>query len=487
MRNFELGRLGLFQEGQIPELKRNIYWQSFLAPLTEKVLEGSHQRAWDKRIHAEYQRIQANRVELLMDIIPEGWLYGDLAMRGYTSSRLQQKIDDPDNIDHGFFHLDRYGNNGRASDVYVPQLISLPVSQLRDVVMAREIGVLHDHVEIDAEGSVPNLKAVHAHLGAVNAVGVMKAMQLDGVPFTQQQLALTFYGIYHHSYPLLFNSETVKTLSLTGVLRQYQEILHYFPVLAETEKLLKERGSGWNEIDVSVRPEGWALVRLAISRIYGPDKRDSITPPFLTLMRTMAANENRLFAEIDVAKHLERLAKSLRPEYQPQERDFVTDLDRVVFELVRDYRAEGLSEYEVEWLGPPMARKMTYSKDIVRVLLSEDFSLVEDKFDQYLRELDEEFEREKGYSLNVTEKAERLIRAQSGVESQKQAVLKMVRKKSAKFRQQFTSPEGGKVFFRNLEILFERIISANRLPLLKKHSPFPDDLLHVFNIDYLPI
>jgi len=59
MRNSELDRFGLFQEDQIPELKRNIYWQSFLAPLTEKVLEGSHQRAWDKRTHAEYRRIQA--------------------------------------------------------------------------------------------------------------------------------------------------------------------------------------------------------------------------------------------------------------------------------------------------------------------------------------------------------------------------------------------------------------------------------------------
>lgn len=487
MRNSELDRFDLFQEGQIPKLKGNIYWQSFLAPLTEKVLEGSHQRAWDKRTHAEYRRIQANRVELLMDIIPEGWLYGDLAMRGYTSARLQQKIDDPDNIDHGFFHLDRYGNNGRASDVFVPQLISLSVSQLRDVVMAREMGVLHDHVEIDVEGSVPNLKAVHGHLGAVNAVGVMKAMQLDGVRFTQQQQALTFYGIYYHPYPLLFNPETAKPLSPMGVLRQYQEILHYFPVLAETEKLLKKRGSGWNEIDVSVRPEEWGLVRLAISRIYGPDKRDSITPPFLTLLRAMGTDENRLFAEVDVSKHLERLTKFLKQDYQPQEGDFVTDLDRVVFELVRDYRAEGLSEYEVEWLGPPMARKMFYAKEMARVLTSEDFSLIENKFKQYLRELDEEFEREGVNSVDVTAKAERLTRIQAGVESQKQAVLKMLRKKSEKFRQQFASSEEQGIFFKTLEILFERIISADRLPLLKKHSPFPDSLLHVFNLDYLPI
>lgn len=487
MRNSELDRFDLFQEGQIPKLKGNIYWQSFLAPLTEKVLEGSHQRAWDKRTHAEYRRIQANRVELLMDIIPEGWLYGDLAMRGYTSLRLQQKIDDPDNIDHGFSHLDRYGNNGRASDVFVPQLISLPVSQLRDVVMAREMGVLHDHVEIDAEGLVPNLKAVHAHLGAVNVIGAMKAMQLDGVPFTQQQLALTFYGVYYHSYPLLFNPETVKRISPTGVLRQYQEILYHFPVLAETEKLLNERGSGWNEIDVSVRPEEWALVRLAVSRIYGPDKRDSVTPPFLTLLRTMGTSENYLFAEADVSKHLERLAKFLQLDYRPHERDFVTDLDRVVFELVRDYRAEGLSEYEVEWLGPPMARKMTYVKEMAKVLASEDFSLIENKFEQYLHELDEEFEQEGANSVNVTAKAERLIRAQAGVESQKQAALKIVRKKSEKFRQQFVSSKEIKIFFETLDILFERIISANRLPLLKKHSPFPDNLLHVYNLDYLPI
>ncbi len=486
MENPELG-VDLFREGEVQRLKKDIFWQSFLAPLTERVCKGSYQRAWDKRTHAEYQRIQANKIELLMNIIPESWLYGDLAMRRYTSARLQQKIDDSGNIDHGFFHLDRYGNNGRASDVYVPQLIGLPVSQLRDVVMAREMGVLHDHVEIDAEGFVPNLKAVHAHLGAVNDVGVMQAMQLDGVPFTQRQLALDFHGILNHPYPLLFNPEAVNTLSPVGILRQNREILHHFPVLAETEKLLKERGSGWNKIDVSVRPEELVLVRLAISRIYGPDKRDSITPPLLTLVRTMNTDENRLFAEADVAKHLERLTKFLESNYQPQEKDFVTDLDRVVFELVRDYRAEGLSEYEVEWLGPAMARKMTYAKEMAKALLSEDFSLVEKKFSQYLRELDEEFEREKEHSLNITVKAERLVKVQEGVESQKQAVLKMVRKKSDKFRQQFTSSEGQKVFFKNLEILFERIVSANRLPLLEKHLPFPDDLLHVFSLDYLPI
>ena len=221
------------------------------------------------------------------------------------------------------------------------------------------------------------------------------------------------------------------------------------------------------------------MARLLLRDVYSADKRDSMVPPFLAILRTLFTDQNRPFCESDIKLHMAKLEKFLAPGYKQNERDFTTDLDRIMFEFIRDYRAEGMSGFAVEWLGASMTRKWEYAVMITESLASRDFSLVNRKFDEYANSLWDEYFREAvGISESVVKmKGEKLLVALFGLERQRHSAIELMQKKSAIK----VIPAG------NLSQLYDKIVTANRLPLLRQHAPFPDDLLHVFEVDDLPI
>ena len=193
----KLGEMGLDTNGEVPrQTISKIYENSFLLPLTTLVMPaGVNHSDWDRRHNQKAREIVDKKIRLLTEIIPAAWYDGNLALHNFTSPRLQAKINDPGNMDHGASHLNRYGNNFRALLPYTTDVVNLPVNDLRDFVIAGEMGVLHDHAEIDAlreESSLDNIKEVHAHLGAVNAAGVVRAMRLQGVAIDERVEKLVF-------------------------------------------------------------------------------------------------------------------------------------------------------------------------------------------------------------------------------------------------------------------------------------------------------
>ncbi len=135
--------------GVSSEIILKIYQNSFLLPLTGLFLpDVSGQRFWRRAEHLG-KAIEQKRTELLTEFIPEAWYYSHEARVDFTSQRLQVKINDPVNIDHGASHLDRFRNNFNALLPYSTDVLGLSTEDLRDFVIAGNLGILHDDVEID--------------------------------------------------------------------------------------------------------------------------------------------------------------------------------------------------------------------------------------------------------------------------------------------------------------------------------------------------
>lgn len=461
-----------------------IYQNSFLLPLTALFLpDASGQRIWKKPEHRRGKEIERKRTALLTQIIPEGWYYSHEARVNFTSQRLQVKINDPVNIDHGEPHLDRFRNNFNALLPYTTDVIGLSEEDLHVFVIAGNLGIFHDDVEIDGLGAdipMQRMKEIHAHLGAVNAVGIVRAMRLRGAPIDEKVERLVFHAIFNHSYPLRVDQFQQGEISIPGVMEKYSEVWDRLPLLSETGALLQEAGGSFDEIDIALQDnEERLMAKWLLRDVYSADKRDSMVPPFLAILRTLFTDPNRPFCSNNLEDHLQRLANFLTPAYKPKDADFVTDLDRIVFEFIRDYREEGMSGFAVEWLGASMPRKWEYVIMMAKALASGNFNLIDKKYDEYAENLWQEYCAEAvGVSeAMVKSKEDKLLQSLIGLEHQRQATLQLMQQKSS----------GNILTASELNQLYKKIVLADRLPLLGQHAPFPDDLLPVFAVDDLPI
>lgn len=462
-------------EGVPKALELLIYRKSFLMPLTEIVCPPIRLDGVDFGLQ---RRLETKKI-LLMHNIPEAWFYSYLGLNFYTSQRLQAIIDNPVNIDHGEPHITRYRNNFFALSPYLADIVSLREKDLQDFMIAGGLSCLHDHVEIDGGNrSIPNIKAVHAHLGAVNAVGVIRAMRAQGAPISERVEKLVFFAIYHHSYPLRFSQSS--NISIEKILELYPEAMTDFSVLAETQQLLKSLGISLLDIDVQL--DDLTKQRLAqplLRDVFSADKRDSMVPPFLAILRTMFTDPKRPFSKNDINYHLTKLANFLDSDYKPKEKDFETDLDRIVYEFVRNYYDEGMSGFAVEWLGASMTKKLEYVVKFTKALIDGDFRFISEKFMAYSESLWSEYymETAEASAENFKIKGDRMFKKLKGLELQYEETIELMKQKTS-------LPVLNED---DLNLLIEKIINADRLPLVGQHLPFPDKLLPVFTVDDLPI
>ena len=174
------------------------------------------------------------------------------------------------------------------------------------------------------------------------------------------------------------------------------------------------------------------LARQVVYRFAAADKRESNAPPFSANIRTMMTAPDRPYIDFTV-NHLDFMDQVFDYGFSPKPADFRDDFSRLLFELTRDYRAAGMSAFEVSWLAQSILKRASYTYKFVEAMTGNDFSLVTEKYETMIVDIRNELERE--HKVTNPLAVSKFDQLTATISAEERAVLEVFRRKSELFQQ----------------------------------------------------
>lgn len=370
----------------------------------------------------EWENYQ-ERINLLTQALPTGWFVAGILLKNFLHLDLKNKIEDPQQVAHGLQHFHHLVQNFITSSIYTPEVVCLASNNQLDYAVAGfSTIVTHDLPQIDT-----GIKDGHDHAGAVWATGSMLLAQAVGVNITDRQIALTRLAVYHHSQPERFNQMNLEIPSNREIMAEHPEFFRSDAAIWLKEQLTRKGISlADEEFPLEIKSDGY-LARQLIYRFAATDKRDSNTPTFSANTRTVMTLPDRSYIDYTI-NHLDFMNRIFDHGFSPKPDDFHDDFSRLLFELTRDYRAVGMSAFEISWLAQSTLKRARYTYKFAEAMIEYDFSLVTTKYQTMIADIREELERE--HKLTDPLAVSKLDRLMVMISAEERAVLEIFRKKS---------------------------------------------------------
>lgn len=365
------------------EIARLVVARTFLGELEECITNQHYEGYIQDGSGALGDRFQ-KQFNFVDQQIPVAWHYAALAAEDLVPEQFQVKLADPQNSDHNRQHLGHVGNNVIIGSAYDLCLSGFEEADLKDAAVAlMASSFTHDHLQIDKQ-----IKAGHDCLGGLFTAGLMRLARLKwGLPFTERQEKLAAFSVYWHSYPEKMKEGT--QMPPAKALQDYGEIFGLndpSSLLGWLNQELLQRRINLAALDCRAVQKDQFLAKWLSQRLAAGDKRASYAPPFLSILRTMATGNKQFIRQESLEKPWEYFLANIRKG------DVVT---RTFFEDSRDFRAVGLSAFEVNWLKLNKGKKLDYLFQIASALVFKDTGLIDRKFQNYITEVIYECFREK--------------------------------------------------------------------------------------------